>query len=205
MNVRAILVGASWLVATGFGFSSLWSYASAPGDPGDPPATWPSDSIVSRHSERPTLLMLAHPRCPCTRASIRELDRLMAQCKDRLSAHVLFYKPAGATADWAKTDLWDHASAIPGVEVLCDDGGQEARRFGSFTSGQVVVYDCAGALLFHGGITAGRGHSGDNFGRAAIVDLVSGAMVDRAETPVYGCPLTRYLCSTSPDPRENRL
>ncbi len=53
--------------------------------------------------------------------------------------------------------------------------------------------------------TAGRGHSGDNFGRAAIVDLVSGPVADRVETPVYGCSITGDLCSTSPDPGENHL
>ena len=44
--------------------------------------------------------------------------------------------------------------------------------------------------------TAGRGHSGDNFARAAIVDLVSGPVADRVETPVYGCSITGDLCST---------
>ena len=205
MSGRALLVGAAWLLATGLGLSFLWSYTSAPGDPADPPANWPSDSLVSRDSDRPTLLMLAHPRCPCTRASMRELDVLMAQCKGEVSAYVLFYKPEGAGHDWAKTDLWDHAAAIPGVEVLCDNGGREARRFGSITSGQVVVYDSSGALVFCGGITAGRGHSGDNFGRTAIVDLVSGRVPDRAETPVYGCSIAGDLCSTSSDSGENQL
>jgi hypothetical protein len=97
--VRALLVGASWLLSSGIGFSFLWSYTSTPGDPGAPPTSWPSDSLVTCHSERPTLLMLAHPRSPCTRASIRELARLMAQCKDDLSAYVLFYKPEGAVEE----------------------------------------------------------------------------------------------------------
>lgn len=202
--MRPLLVGAAWLLSSGIGFSFLWSYSSAPGDPGAPPTRWPSDSLVSRHSERPTLLMLAHPRCPCTRASIRELARLMAQCKGDLSAYVLFYKPERAPDEWARTDLWEHASAIPGVKVLCDSGGQEARRFGSITSGQVVVYDRAGALVFCGGITASRGHSGDNYGRSAIVDLVRGGTVYRSTTPAFGCPITGDSCPTSPASGENR-
>ena len=44
----------------------------------------------------------------------------------------------------------------------------------SKTSGQVVVYDAKGALLFSGGITAARGHMGDNAGRDRITALLRG-------------------------------
>ena len=57
--------------------------------------------------------------------------------------------------------------------MLRDDDGAEARRFGAETSGQTLLYDEHGALLFSGGITGARGHAGDNAGRASLVALLN--------------------------------
>src|SRR5712691_5642885 len=57
------------------------------------------------------------------------------------------------------------------------------------TSGQTVLYDSQGRLLFSGGITGSRGHSGDNAGRSSIVSLVNAGVADQKETIVFGCPL----------------
>jgi hypothetical protein len=102
---------------------------------------------------------------------------------------VLFVKPPGFADEWEKTDLWSSAAAIPGVEVVRDEGGFEALRFRAATSGQATLYDRGGRLLFSGGITGARGHAGDNAGRAAIVSLLAADGVGLRETPVYGCPL----------------
>jgi len=146
--------------------------------------------------------MLAHPHCPCTRASIGELARLMAQAQGRVTAYALFVKPAGSSDDWENTDLWRNAAGIPGVNVVVDDG-VEAQRFHAVTSGQTVLYDAEGHLLFSGGITGSRGHSGDNEGRSAIVSLLNTGEAERAETSVFGCPLfgTHSECRESFDDR----
>ena len=112
--------------------------------------------------------MLVHPQCPCSRASVSELAKLMAHAQGKVVAHVLFAKPEGAPADWTVGELWNAVSAIPGVHAQCDEGGMEARRFGAETSGQTMLFDAAGRLLFRGGITAARGHAGANAGSAAI-------------------------------------
>jgi len=70
-----------------------------------------------------------------------------------------------------------------------DDDGVEAARFGAATSGQVILYDRDGRLLFSGGITASRGHAGDNDGRDAIVSLLGGGRGTRHSSPVFGCSL----------------
>lgn len=147
------------------------------------------DSRIERAPDRATLIMLAHPHCPCTRASIGELALLMAHAQGRVNAYVLFLKPQGFTDDWEKSDLWRSAAEIPGVSVLKDEGGVEAARFHAATSGQTVLYDATGRLLFSGGITGGRGHSGDNAGRSAITALLNEGEAEQAETAVYGCPL----------------
>lgn len=113
----------------------------------------------------------------------------MAQTQGRVEAHVLFLKPAGSSTNWEKTDLWQSAASIPNVNVVVDDEGVESHRFNSLTSGQTALYDVHGDLLFSGGITASRGHSGDNAGRNAIVTLLNDGQGERTQTSVFGCPL----------------
>lgn len=188
-RVLLIAVCALWLlmVCTGIGF--LRNYESTPGVAAAAPAGWPADSRLERAHALSTLVMLAHPRCPCTRASIGELARLMAQSQGRVRAYVLFVKPANFSDEWAQTDLPASAAAIPGVTVVRDDEGVEAGRFHAATSGQTLLYDAQGRLLFSGGITSARGHAGDNAGRTAIVSLLNTDEVTQKETPVFGCPL----------------
>lgn len=188
---RLILIGATaaWILVTGLGLGLLWKYENAPGPAASAPAIWPSHSSIRPATDRATLIMVAHPHCPCTRAGIGELARLMAQAPGRVKTYVLFLKPAGSTTDWEKTDLWQSAASIPGVSVIVDNEGTEARRFHAQTSGQTALYDIDGRLLFSGGITGSRGHSGDNAGRSAIVSLLNSGDAERTETLVFGCPL----------------
>ena len=183
------VAGTSWLLAVAAGLAVLWNYENAPGVPATPPEHWPAGSGLRRVPGVATLVMLLHPRCPCSRASLEELDRLMAHLPGVLIAHVLFVKPAGVPEDWEQTDLWRRAATIPGVSLTRDDGGEEARRFGAATSGQTVVYDGDERLLFSGGITAARGHEGDNAGRTAILSLLATGAAERRSTPVFGCSL----------------
>ena len=184
-----IAICAAWVLMIGVGLGFLWDYENAPGLTAAPPSHWPPDSGIHLAPDRATLIMLAHPHCPCSRASIGELARLMTQTQGRVTAYVLFLKPTDASEEWEKTDLWQSAASIPGVNVVADEDGVEARRFHALTSGQTVLYDAAGRLLFSGGITGSRGHSGDNAGRSAIVSRLNTGEAERAETFVFGCPL----------------
>jgi hypothetical protein len=98
-------------------------------------------------------------------------------------------RPAGFTTSWTESSLWQEAQAIPDVHVAEDKDGIEARLFASHTSGQTILYDGNGCLLFSGGITSGRGHSGDNAGRDSIIALVNGGKGERGQTSVFGCSL----------------
>ncbi len=189
--LRLMLLGFTvlWLLAVSTGLWILWGYENAPGVSANPPRLWPVASRIQRPQDRATLVMLVHPHCPCTRATLNELAEIMAHAQGRLDAFVLFLKPAGMSGDWEKTDLWQSAASIPGVRVMVDGDGTEARLFNSATSGQTILYDQAGHLRFSGGITGSRGHSGDNAGRSAILSLVNASAAQRAETFVFGCPL----------------
>jgi hypothetical protein len=180
---------ALWLFMIAVGVGALWSYESTPGPGAAAPGLWPAASRIKPDADRATLVMLAHPHCPCTRASIGELARLMTQARGRVTAYVLFVKPQGFSDEWVQSDLWASVAAIPDVTPVMDDGGTEADLFHAETSGQTVLYDAEGNLLFRGGITSARGHAGDNVGRTAIVSLLTSDEAEERDTPVFGCPL----------------
>jgi hypothetical protein len=182
-------VSALWLSLIGVGMWFLKNYEISPGVAAAAPNRWPADSRLRRATDSATLVMLAHPHCPCTRASIGELSRLMTEARGRVTAYVLFVKPLNFSDGWEQTDLLSSAAAIPGVIVVRDDEGVEARRFHAVTSGQTVLYDAEGRQLFSGGITSARGHAGDNAGRTALVSLLTRGEAAQRETPVFGCPL----------------
>jgi hypothetical protein len=52
-----------------------------------------------------------------------------------------------------------------------------------------LLYDSHGDLLFAGGITSARGHSGDNSGREAIIQILNNQTEEHQGTPVFGCPI----------------
>ena len=180
----------TWMTALAFGARVLFKYETTPGRVGVVSSSWPVESIVPRPVGKPTLLMLAHPRCPCTRASIAELAELMAHGVGKVNAYVLFMKPAGSDADWDDTDLRRSAAAIPGVTVLTDEKGTAA-RFGGKTSGHTLIFDARGKLVFSGGITASRGHMGDNAGATAALAAIKEQPIVRSQTPVFGCALEK--------------
>jgi hypothetical protein len=178
-----------WLVASVAGLSVLWKYDNAPGVSANAPVRWPAASVLARTPGQSTLVLLAHPQCSCTPASLAELAEVLARAGARPRTYVLFLKPVGVSSAWEQTELWKTAASIPGVTLVRDDDGREARRFGSETSGQTLLYDGNGTLRFSGGITGSRAHAGDNAGRRSLVALLSGGQPDRAATNVFGCPL----------------
>jgi hypothetical protein len=178
-----------WGILVVLGLRILWSYKSTPGEFGRPASAWPAASQLKLDPTRPTLVMAAHPKCPCTRASIGELARLMSKVSGQLKAYVVFIRPVSLPEGWEKTDLWQSAARIPGVTAVRDDLGQEAALFGAQTSGHTFLYDVRGNLLFSGGITAARGHAGDSAGQDLVLSLVRGNKNQGATAAVFGCGL----------------
>lgn len=189
---RGFVVGvtALWLAVVSGGTVALWRYSMTPGDPGNPPAHWPQDSTIPLARNGHTLVMLVHPRCSCSRASLAELAKVMTRTDFDAEAWVLFLKPAGFAEDWEKTELWRRAHEIPRVTAVLDPEGREAKLFGARTSGQTLLFDANGRLVFAGGITAGRAHEGDNIGESRLISLVTEGQADADHASVYGCELT---------------
>jgi len=178
---------ALWLGVSGAGYAGLARYAHVPGVTGRLAAALPGSPALPR-AGKPTLVLVLHPECPCSRASLAELARLLTRLGGRVVAVAVFVRPEGTPPGWERGELWDAAARVPGLTSVVDDDGALAAQLGAATSGHALLFDAGGALAFSGGITESRGHVGDAEGQEAIVAQVErGAGVARA--PVYGCPL----------------
>lgn len=179
-----------WLAGVGTGLWALWGYDNRPGVSANAPGQWPAETALKRSADGPTLLFVAHPQCTCTRASLDELAEILARASShRPRTYVLFLKPSSFDAGWEQTDLWQRAAALPNVTVLRDDDGVEAHAFGVETSGQTMLYDDRGTLIYSGGITGSRGHAGENAGELALIALLTRGPAERHTASVFGCSL----------------
>ena len=189
--MRTLYIGGLllWVIAVGAGLNQLWAYENGPGTAAVAPAVWPGASGLPAPGNRAALVVVLHPQCSCSQATLTELARLHAHVGAALDTYVLVLAPSSAKAEWVRSSLWRKAAAIDGVRVIADPDGREARRFGAATSGQTYFYDRGGRLRFSGGITASRGHEGDNAGRSAIERLVTDERGEHTSTFVFGCSL----------------
>jgi hypothetical protein len=185
---------AVWSAAVATGLGLLAAYANNAGKWSAAPAAIGQRGDTK--SERHRLYMFLHPRCPCSVASVNELARIMSRCAAQFDATIYFVRPESQPADWENGTLWNLASAIPGVKVETDVGGRVAGQFHANTSGEVFVYDCRGKLRFHGGITAARGHAGDNLGESAVIAIALGEESYVERSPVFGCPFHAEVADT---------
>ena len=188
-QILVLVASSLWLCAIGTGFLFLLHYERIEGPRSRAPARWPEQTTLARTVDDYTLVLFIHPKCPCSEASLSELAVLVTR-HPSLKSLVVFVKPDGVPAGWENSSNWEHAARIPGVRAIVDVGSKEAGLFGARTSGEILLYDRAGKLVFSGGITPGRGHEGDSPGLASIDALLSEDLGRRLKVaPVYGCPL----------------
>jgi hypothetical protein len=182
-------MGAAWLVTVFGGMAALTQYAGTPGSQPPAPATWPAVSKLAHESAKPTLVMFIHPQCPCSKASVAELEKLMGEQEGRLKAHVVMLDPETKKEACCRGDLWNQVEGIRGLSVWTDDSGNEARLFHAETSGQTVLYDRDGRLVFQGGVTVSRGHRGESPGMQAVRAVLENHLPAPVEASVFGCAL----------------
>jgi hypothetical protein len=164
-------------------------YESSPGTAAVPPPFWPQASSIVRPQRKFSLVLFAHPDCPCTGASLTELARILTKVHGEVAAVVLFSKPGAAAAEAQNSDAWRKVASIPGVLVQFDDLARETTIFGAHVSGQVLLYAPNGRLRFTGGITAVRGHEGENASSDALIELVNNDRQGVIYAHVFGCSL----------------
>ncbi|HVX10580.1 MAG TPA: hypothetical protein VHC22_05330 [Pirellulales bacterium] len=178
-----------WLTAVLAGLAAMIDRDVTPGEGAAPPSAYPREVLAPAATDRPTLLMFAHPRCPCTLASLNELRQILQTCPDAADVRIYFRTPATPSHEWMQTELWQEAAALPDTTLVADTDGTIAKRFGVATSGHVLLYGTHGELRFSGGITGARGHAGDNAGRSAVVAILSGTSTVGQRSSTFGCPL----------------
>lgn len=180
---RSLLAGG----VAGIGMlGATWADKSEAGALGASPQMWPSSSSIPRAADGPTVVLFAHPRCPCTEATLSELERALAAAPG-VRLEIRLALPAGLDIAWTQTDIWRQAERLPGAHVAADIGGREAALFDARTSGLVLAHAADGSLSFAGGVTGVRGHEGDNAGRERLVAALQGESSLLAD--VFGCAL----------------
>src|SRR4051812_31343380 len=75
------LLTVAWFAASGTGLWMLWAWDNQPGTAARAPDQWPAATILARDRGGPTLVMLVHPQCTCSRASLGELAELLARAR----------------------------------------------------------------------------------------------------------------------------
>jgi hypothetical protein len=177
-----------WLAAAAWGMKWMSDYSLIPGTSGAPSRDWPAPTWPLA-ANRFTVVVALHPECPCSRATLAELDSVLLQGGDAIEA-VLIFSDASPEAPAKDSALYRQAAALPRTRLVCDVSGDELRRFAFHTSGETRLYRSDGQLVFRGGITGSRGHVGDNPGRDALLAAMQPGAGDRpAATPVFGCSL----------------
>ena len=63
----------AWSLAAAL-LGAAWTRGSSAGAHGEAPARWPTDATIALATDRPTVVLFAHPRCPCTSGRGHEGD-----------------------------------------------------------------------------------------------------------------------------------
>ncbi len=192
------LIVALWAALLAAGFFCLLRYKATAGEQGHVASQWPRESKISPVPDTCNLIVALHPHCPCSRATARELERLLATCGQHVHVHVLAFRPASFPDGWEQTTTYRDLQRLASVSMFTDVDGAEAARFGARTSGDLILYGKQGELLFRGGITTARGHEGDCPAHEALADRIMGRARDFYSAPVFGCPLHQSDCSQEP-------
>lgn len=185
----AILVAAViWAVTIGAALQAVRRFETTPGETANARAVWPAGTSVPRTNGEWSLVMLVHPHCSCSRASVQELEAIVEK-SPAVRPYVLVYRPSEFEKGWEEGAVLDAATRVRRAKVMLDEDGLEAKRFGGFTSGQTMLYDPAGRLRFSGGITSLRGHAGINTGRVDVIRIAA-SQTGNGTHPVFGCAIT---------------
>lgn len=189
-NFKAIVLLGLWLSGCAICIGVLMVYSNTPGQQGEVAQILAPDSEIQLDTQRPTLVMYAHPHCPCTEASVEELTRLQARLKGKFLTCVVFYVPEDGINEesWREDGMWDDVQRLTDTVVLADPGGKLAKQAGAEISGTVGLYAPDRRLLYFGGITPARGHAGDNVGTFAIQDYFNELAFD-GRGAAYGCQI----------------
>ena len=152
------------------------------------------ETVSEPAHSRPSAFFFFHPNCPCTAATIAELEALLPAVsggdpKSRPLLYGVVYSPKDSDSSWTDTPSIRQARAIDGLTLIDDPDAAIAKGFGAAVSGQVLLYDAHGDLVFNGGVTESRGQQGENLGLDQLRAFLEGKKPSLSSFPVLGCLL----------------
>ncbi|MFO0945953.1 MAG: RedB protein [Planctomycetota bacterium] len=196
VSLRWPILFSLWLGFLGWSASLLFQFDNAAGEVASNPRQWPDSSPIVPERGSWNLLLVLHPQCSCSRASLAELDAILSAARPRPKVHLIAYRPVNGKETWQDSVPYRAFAGNANATVFEDFDGKESRRFGVKTSGHVLLYDPEGKLRFEGGITQSRGHVGENPGRRAILGLLAENSCEHKSTLVFGCAIHGDFPST---------
>ena len=193
-----------WLAMIGYGFFLLFQHDTSALEPQALDSIVASDiqdvSWVSEVDLRPAsgkfnLIVAIHPKCPCTRNTLAEIERIQARFVEKCELTFLVTLPGGKPEEeieqWRNSGTVQLATSMPNAAVWFEDANELTTRLGLNSSGAVVVLDELGQIRFAGGITAGRSCAMENPGSQAVVRILRGDEQPLISTPVFGYRLPK--------------
>ena len=176
------------LIALGLAVVLRYSFYSEPVT--KVPERWPLGTQIQTQQSRPKLLVFLHPYCPCSLATLHELESLLARmAKNKPDTRIIFFKPGQDSVSWQRGKLWQEAKKLTSATIVLDNDGSQSLLFHAHFSGQILLYSAEGNLLYNGGLTISRGHEGKNPGADYLYSLLIHKAFNLRTTPVFGCPL----------------
>lgn len=186
----SVLAWVAWLSAIGGSVFWINDYAATPGEaPTETLIAWPEGTALGPLGDRGRLILFAHPRCPCTRATIRNLERTLLSPEIGERAPALTFVFWTPETSWRETDIVAIAGEVSGAKVVFDEDGALTRSFGATTSGHATLFGRKGELVFAGGLTATRAHEGPSPGTQALEAWMRGEEPRVRRAPTFGCPI----------------
>lgn len=200
--VFVALIG-GWLTLCVAQCAALVDFSLTPGNDTRPPNRDVSASAWPAPSEFRAIVAL-HPKCPCSWATLTELDHLLRAADGRLACRLLCFRPKDAADDFCDTRLMKAAANLLHTQIVIDPEAKQASQLGMTTSGAMVIYDAAGQLAFYGGVTTARGHAGPSLVTESIERLLDDGLMPVSCHPAYGCSLRARPKSTASAAGANR-
>jgi hypothetical protein len=183
------VAGLVWCASLATAWNQLYSHAYRPAKTDRVVDLWPQDTILGASSQRFRIVIFVHPLCPCTQATLEELDESLTRIPADVAVDAVAVT-TGLSADEVESSRTvESLQRMPRVTLHLDASGREQRAFGAVVSGETFAFDREGRLAFHGGLTPARGHQGDSAGQKLLEELACGRRHAPCEAPVFGCRL----------------
>ena len=183
---------AIWALSFIGGYWTLVHYHQTPSESVATAQHWTAEDLKLCPTA-PTILIAIHPQCACTRASLRELQRILARYRCPTEVQALIYTPhdlnPAEMKSWEQSATMSELANIAKINCHRDPEGKTATELGMHTSGDIRIYHPNGRLLFHGGVTSARAHEGESLATAKVLAALRGELERPESHPVYGCSL----------------